>query len=42
MEIYNQKYGQNSFFDEIWAKQNPEEAEEERKKKVKEVEKEVQ
>ena len=26
MDIYNKKYGQKSFFDEIWEREHPEEA----------------
>ena len=29
MDIYNKKYGQKTFFDEIWARDHPEEAQKE-------------
>ena len=40
MEIYNEKYGKKTFFEEMWEKDHPEEAqklvqEEENKKKAK-------
>lgn len=37
MEIYNKKYGKKSFFDEIWEKQNPEEAKALKEQKIKEI-----